>query len=165
MQWQYRQKKTNRKTILGCLSSCHSAQWLQAFHFPQDLLNSQMKRFSEPTTWGKKGEAFVYLHLSPIVEFPALQVCVSLSTETLPTGSTLRIQRNPNTRSKRESSLSTQGTVPLVASAQSSSQLAQLVTVEQEIDRQGQEDLEENIREVHFQGLVHLPIFSVRPYF
>lgn len=78
------------------------------FNLPSDLLNSQMKCFSELSTWGKTGEVFVPLHLSPIVKFPALSVCTTITPEIIPTGSKLCIQRSPRTRSVRNTHVSSE---------------------------------------------------------
>lgn len=59
------------------------------FNLPHDLLSGHMKCFAELSTWGKNGEIFVDLCLSPIVKFPALSVCRSMNTKMVPTGSTL----------------------------------------------------------------------------
>lgn len=95
--------------MLESLSS-HRAQWLwRRGSLPCDLLKSPGKCFSELSTCGNKGEAFVHLHLSPIVKFATLCVCASVNTAVLPTGSTLGSQRGPGTGSKRKSRVSPQG--------------------------------------------------------
>lgn len=154
-------KKKNK-----CWNACQVATELNGygeFKLPFDLLNSHMKCISELSTWGKEGEAFVHLHLSPIVKFSALYVCTSMNTEKVPTGSTLCIQRNPRTRSKRNTIVSARSKTLLVASAQSWSNLLSSSLWSKK--RHVQEDLEWNIGEVHFEGLLHLPILFFIPYF
>ena len=93
-----RREKKKRKLVYLSSWPQNSTAMQTEFNLPYDLLKSHMKCFSELSTWGKKGEVFVHLHLSLIVKLPALIVCTSMTTEIIPTGSKLCIQKSPRTR-------------------------------------------------------------------
>lgn len=140
-----------------CWNACQVATEFSGygeFNLPYDL-NSHRKCFSELPTWGKKREEFAHLHPSPIFKFSAFPVCTSMNTKMVPTGS-------PGQEARGTTSVGAQGKAPSGCTCRKLVKLAYLVTVERETDSRG---FRVNIREVHFQGLLPLPVLFFTPYF
>ena len=87
------QKETNRNTHKKIQTKKISRAREVEFNLSYDLLGSHMQCFSELSTWGMKGEAFVHLYFFLIVMFPALLVCTSMNTEMVPMGTTLSSEK------------------------------------------------------------------------
>ena len=130
------------------------------FNLPYDLLNNHMKCFSDLSTWGKKGEVFVHLHLSPIVKFPVLSVCTSRATEIIPTGSKLCIRRIPRMRNRKNSHVSSEQSPLWLHLPKADPNLLNWSLYSMS---EVQEELQLNVREVCFNGLLCLPILVFFP--
>ena len=107
------QKETNRNTHKKIQTKKSSRAREVEFNLSYDLLGSHMKCFSELSTWGMKGEAFVHLYFFLIVMFPALLVCTSMNTEMVPMGTTLSSEKPQDKRPDACSMVTRPGAVRL----------------------------------------------------
>ena len=100
------QKETNKNTHKKIQTKKSSRAREVEFNLSYDLPGSHMKRFSELSTWGIKGEAFVHLCFFPHYDVPCTFGSHNHEYWNGPHGALHWVQRSPRTRSKNNTKVS-----------------------------------------------------------